>query len=91
MLTRGFVLLYIFPLGDTYSEIYLEAFVSKSDPNCLVLAEFCLSNGYIHGSNYLLLKHFGEVALWFLLFFFSSNAKRWLPLLITRNRINVLY
>lgn len=52
MFTRGFVLLYIFPLGDTYNKIYLEAVALKSDLNCLVLEEFCPSNGYIYGSNY---------------------------------------
>lgn len=55
--------MYIFPLGDAYNEIYLGAVVLKSDLNSLVLAEFSFSNGYTHGSNYLLLKHFGEVAL----------------------------
>lgn len=47
--------------------------------------QFCVFKGYIRGSTYLLLKHFGEVALWFLLFFFSLNSKRWPPMLITRN------
>lgn len=63
MFMRDFGLLYIFHLGDAYNEIYLEAVVLKSHPNCLILAEFCLFNGYIHESNYLFLKHFGEIAL----------------------------
>lgn len=50
------MLLYIFPLGDAYNEIDLEAVVLKSDLNCLLLTGFCLSNGHIHGSNYLLLN-----------------------------------
>lgn len=54
MFTRVFMLLYIFPPGDIYNKVYPEAVALKCDLNCLVLAEFCLSNDHIYGSNYLL-------------------------------------
>lgn len=47
MFTRVFMILYIFPPGDIYNKVYPEAVALKCDLNCLVLAEFCLSNDLI--------------------------------------------